>query len=318
MGIPSYNIMILRGPLVGVYLFTCLFVSRESRIRKVFRDLVIYIAGNARYTNKLRAISPTASSQGYSPAVNASGGGNDVIESNGACVPAQLGKCAGLEFSIPYIPQPNEFPRFQRETAPPAGINFQKNKHRYQTRQLSAPYRIKLSEVIPKPEPRRRRGNWTVPKKKVTRASEQADTPLNPTPLSLVPPSHSLPPTTLPSTWTSPASPPAPTLVKHSEAPPPERKPPKAYSSHQVFVTRLAEKTPMEPGSNLVKLVYVSDVQTLDSFLKKLCQKWGLPEVKGVRVEVDGQVFEVDLEEERDWEVVLGVVGGMAGVVVCG
>lgn len=74
----------------------------------------------------------------------------------------------------------------------------------------------------------------------------------------------------------------------------------------------------MEPGSTLVKLVYVSDVQTLDSFLKKLCQKWGLPEVKGVRVEVGGQVFEVDLEEERDWEVVLGVVDSMAGVVVCG
>jgi len=277
-------------------LIVWLIVSREGRIQEVFRDLVVYIAGRVRITRKAREVSP---SQEYSPGVNAPVGGNHVIEGNRACAPTQPGKCVGLEFSIPYMPSPNEFPRFQQEATPSSTI--QGSKHRYPTRRRSAPSHVKLGEVVPKPGPRRR--NWSILKKKVTRVPEPTATPLNRAPLLLPPP------------------PPIPQLAQQPETLSPQSKPPqypKTYSSHPVFVTRLAEKTLVQPGLTLVKLVYASDAQTLEGFLRKVRQKWSLPEVKGVRVEVDGQAFELDLEEERDWEVVLEIVGDIVGVVVCG
>ncbi|PWW76927.1 hypothetical protein C7212DRAFT_357540 [Tuber magnatum] len=267
----------------------------REEIRRVFRDLVVYIAGNVRYTKKIRAISPATRSREHSPTASLPGDGNEMIEGNGARVPAQL----ELGFSMPYMPPPNEFPRIRQESAPFTAV--QGSKHRYPTRRRSAPLRIKLGEAIPKLEPRRRRrrGNWTIQKRGGAQVSRQVVT----TPNLCTPPVPLLPRT----------------LVEDSEASSSQYIPlqyPKTYSSHRVFVTRLAEKTSVLPVSTLVKLVHVSDVQTLEGLLQKLCQKWSLPEVKGVRVEVDGQVIDVDLEEERDWEVVLGVVGGIAGVVV--
>ncbi|KAG0635177.1 hypothetical protein HOY80DRAFT_1012058 [Tuber brumale] len=241
----------------------------RKEIQEVFHDLVVYIAGRAYNTRKAREVSP---SWEYSPVVNVPDGGNHVIEGNRACVPTQPGKCVGLEFPIPYTPTPNEFPRFQQEATPSSTV--QGSKHRYPTRRRSTPSHVKLSEMIPKPGPRRRR-NWSTLKKKVMKVSEPTVTPLNRAPLDLAPP---------------PIPPPIPQLAQHSETPSPQSKPPqypKTYSSHPVFVTRLADKTPVQPGLTL-------------GFLQKVRQKWSLPEVKEVRVEADEQVFEVDLEEERD------------------
>ncbi|RPA90487.1 hypothetical protein L873DRAFT_434304 [Choiromyces venosus 120613-1] len=211
-----------------------------------------------------------------------------------------------MEFSLPYMPAASVFPRnFQPQTVPAVAG---KNKHRYPTRQRSAPLRIKLGEVIPKFEPRRKKRRWTVKEKRVTQVVKPVVTLRASSPPAPAPP----PPA-------SPFPPPAPAPINPQEQPQAYKPPqyPNTYSSHQVFVTRLANQSPATlPGSTLVKLIYVSDAQTLDSFLQKLRQKWELAEVKGVRVEVEGQVFDVDLGEERDWEVVLGVVGGIAGVVV--
>ncbi|CUS07185.1 unnamed protein product [Tuber aestivum] len=288
-------------------------------------DLVIYIAGTVRFSKKLRVISSTAGRRGCSPAVGVLEGGKDLVESDGAGVIAQRRKCAGLEFSIPYMPPPDEFPRFPQESAQSAPV--QRSRQRYPTKKRSAPLRIRLGEGIPKSEGgRRNRGNLTIKRREIALVSKPVAAPPNrdpPAPLPIVLPSHSQLPDSLASVRTPLGPLPPPTLVKYSESSSPQYNPLqqlKTYSSHQVFVTRLHERTSALPDSTLVKLVYVSDAQTLEGFLQKLRQKWSISEVKGVRVEVDGQVFDVDLEEERDWGVVLGIVelvGGIVGVVVC-
>jgi len=46
-------------------------------------------------------------------------------------------------------------------------------------------------------------------------------------------------------------------------------------------------------------------------------QKWRLPGVEEIRVEVGRQVFEADSEEARDWEGVVRVAGETTWVAVC-
>lgn len=100
-----------------------------------------------------------------------------------------------------------------------------------------------------------------------------------------------------------PLSPPAPT--------------PALVSSPIVLETRLTT-------SPKLKFIYTTDTPSLSRFLERVRQKWMLSETQrvcSIEIEMGDKVFDVDLGEERDWRVVMGIMekwgeGVGVGVVI--
>lgn len=75
-------------------------------------------------------------------------------------------------------------------------------------------------------------------------------------------------------------------------------------SSPLVLETRLTTSPKM-------KFIYAADTPSLSHFLERVRQKWMLSEAQrvcSVEVEMGSKIFDVDLREERDWGVVLGIM----------
>ena len=83
-----------------------------------------------------------------------------------------------------------------------------------------------------------------------------------------------------------------------------------------VFKTRLV-------GSTKTKFLHASDVPTLGRFLEAVASKWRLNaekyHVRSVMLRVAGEVYDIDPEDERDWDPMMKIArgsGGIAEVVV--
>jgi len=83
-----------------------------------------------------------------------------------------------------------------------------------------------------------------------------------------------------------------------------------------VFKTRLV-------GSTKTKFLHASDVPTLGRFLGAVTSKWRLnaeqSHIRSVMLRVAGEVYDIDPEDERDWDPMMKIAkgsGGIAEVVV--
>lgn len=83
-----------------------------------------------------------------------------------------------------------------------------------------------------------------------------------------------------------------------------------------VFKTRLV-------GSTKTKFLHASDVPTLGRFLEAVTSKWRLnaeqSHIRSVMLRVAGEVYDIDPEDERDWDPMMKIAkgsGGIAEVVV--